>query len=736
MSPVVWIAMLGCVPVVLVIFQALPVRPAVVTAYLFGWLFLPVAAIDIPGLPDLTKESITNVAVLLGLLLRDPERFRATRLRWFDWPAILWCLCPAASVLANGLGAYDAMSFSLTQTIDWGLPYLIGRVALGDPEGVDVLARGLVVGGLIYVPFCLWEIRMAPTLHHMVYGFTPRTAWQTVVRYGGYRPVVFMQTGLAVGMWMVSATLLGIWLWSSGRLRQLGPWRFGPILLVLLATTILCKSTGALALMLAGLACLACLRLGRWPATILVLTLLFLPTFYAVSRSTGLWSGRSITWLAAALTNEERAASLEFRMDNEDVLAARALERPLLGWAGWGRNRVTSEDNLRIITDGYWIIILGVNGFIGLGLATLILLLPGLRLWWHHPVTTWGRPPVDAAASLVILLGLVMVDNLSNAMFNPIHVLAAGAVIGLRLPSTTRSPLVEAAAAAETYRDLVLDDRPTTTGAARLQHAEAIEAAGWELDQVIREAEQSETVADGGEALVLDLIQLDLELARDLRAHGLEAEAGERYRLALERGERLLERLATRAPHPAAHDPGQPSVPIWDPARPETIAAGWARGIALWERLEAIAPDLPEIRANRAEACNNLAWLLAFDTSLPIHDLDRAHDLATTAVSLGSDQASHWNTLALVQVRRGAWGPAALALDRAGRLIQGPSPFNLYVLAIVHAHQGEPSAARDAFQLADSLALRTQETSGDLLALRSEAAACLETPRAALTKPS
>ena len=58
-----------------------------------------------------------------------------------------------------------------------------------------------VLGGLIYVPLCLFEVRMSPQLHNMVYGFAQHSFGQTV-RGGGWRPMVFMQHGLAVGLFM------------------------------------------------------------------------------------------------------------------------------------------------------------------------------------------------------------------------------------------------------------------------------------------------------------------------------------------------------------------------------------------------------------------------------------------------------------------------------------------------------------------------------------------------------
>jgi len=96
---------------------------------------------------------------------------------------------------------YDGFSEIVRAFIGWGLPYLIGRVYFNDLESLQELAVGIFIGGLIYIPFCWFEVRFSPQLHKWVYGFRQHSFIQNV-RDGGYRPMVFMQHGLMVGMWM------------------------------------------------------------------------------------------------------------------------------------------------------------------------------------------------------------------------------------------------------------------------------------------------------------------------------------------------------------------------------------------------------------------------------------------------------------------------------------------------------------------------------------------------------
>ena len=71
----------------LLLFMLLPPRRAVLTAFLFAWLFLPMAGYRMPGiLPDYTKMSATIMGVMLGALIFDTNRLLSFRLRIWDLP--------------------------------------------------------------------------------------------------------------------------------------------------------------------------------------------------------------------------------------------------------------------------------------------------------------------------------------------------------------------------------------------------------------------------------------------------------------------------------------------------------------------------------------------------------------------------------------------------------------------------------------------------------------------------
>lgn len=426
-------ALLCWIPAVLLVFTVLPPRRAVMVSFLFAWLFLPPTGYAIPGFPDYTKVSATNVGVLFATAMFNLDRLLSFRPRLLDGPMLIWCVCPFATSLSNGLGAYDGLSAAVEHTITWGLPYLIGRLYLTDLRALRELAVLIFVGGLAYMPLCLWEIRMSPNLGHYVYGVAGSgIAYAAELGKWGSRPRVFMGTGLAVGMFMTAASLTGIWLWTTGSLKRL--WGFPTSLPVplLVLTTLGCKNLGALCLLFFGVAALFAVKWFRTRA--LVYLLIASPVLYMTVRATGRWSATPLVD-AAAIVHERRAASMQFRLDNEGLLVAKALMRPVFGWGKWGRARAYREDGRDIsVPDGLWVIALGTTGIIGLVAVTSALLLPVLVFLWRYPTRLWVHTAVAPSAALAVLVALYMIDNLFNAMFNPIYVISAGGLVCVAAP--------------------------------------------------------------------------------------------------------------------------------------------------------------------------------------------------------------------------------------------------------------------------------------------------------------
>jgi hypothetical protein len=435
------IALYGWIPVVAVLFATLRPSRAVIVAYVAGWMFLPVAGLEVFGFFDYTKTTAVPLVIFLGVLVFDAASLRRLRFTALDLPMAGFCVTPLFSSLANGLGWYDGLSAILYQTITWGLPYLCGRIYFSSREGLRQLALGVLAGGLIYVPLCLWEIRMSPQLHATLYGFQQHD-WTQTLRLGGYRPMVFMNHGLMVGLWMAAASLIGLALWTGTGARRVWGIPLSFAVPVLVATTVLCKSFGATVLVLA--AALVLLTMRTFRTSLPMALLVCVPSSYVFMRTMGAWSGAELTGLVSEV-NSERAGSLSYRLGAEELLRLKAAEKPVLGWGGWGRSFVPRfEDPLRsdtVITDSLWILVFGKYGAVGLVSLLLSLFVPVLALWRRCPPRLWASPGAALPWALALVLTLYAIDNLVNAMETPVYLLIAGGLCGLA-PARARSPRV------------------------------------------------------------------------------------------------------------------------------------------------------------------------------------------------------------------------------------------------------------------------------------------------------
>jgi len=429
MTILVPITLFGWVPCVLLLFMWLPPRRAVITAFMAGWLFLPAATFDLPGLPDYSKMTATCAGVLLATLVFDVETLLSFRPRWFDLPMFVFCFSPFVTNDVEGIDMWDSMSWSVYQIITWGMPYFIGRVYFSDAEALKELAVGFVIGAIVYIPICWIEIRLSPILSNLIYGIGGGFSG---TRLGGWRPQGLMASGLMLGMWMTSASLLAIWMWYTGALKRMGKWGAGWPVLALFVTTVFCKSTGALVLMLSGLGCLFVIKkLGRATPILLMCAPAIV---YPAIRAGGYWDGMQMVQIAESTVGRERAQSLEFRLQNEDILTTKALQRYWWGWGRFGRSRVLNEWGKDIsVTDGEWVIALGTSGVVGLAAVTMIYLLPVMRLWWRLKGPLWSDPSFAAASAFAVMLTLYSIDNILNAMLNPVITVVMGGLNGAAL---------------------------------------------------------------------------------------------------------------------------------------------------------------------------------------------------------------------------------------------------------------------------------------------------------------
>lgn len=426
----VYIALYGWLPLVMCLFAIFPPRRALLMGFIGGWLFLPCAIVKFTGVPEYSKMTAASFAGLLGTIIFNPRIILTFRPRWFDLPMLIMCITPFFTSVNNGLGYYDGGSAVMDKVVLWGLPYFLGRVYFPDWEALTELGIAIVIGGLLYCPLCWYEMRFSPQLHKTIYGYFQNDFVQTL-RMGGYRPMVFLQHGLAVAMWMNGAALIALWMWLSGTTKKLVGIPMLLLVPTLLGTSVMVRSLGGMLFLAAGLGTLLAIRFLRTP--IPLVGLILVAPVYMTLRASGYWNGDWALEKSAEVFGEERTKSFNVRVKAENMLAAKAMEQPWFGWGRWNRNRVVdARGNDATPIDGLWIITLGTCGVIGLMALTVVILLPPLLVWRRCPLKLWYHPGVAAAAAIAVLLVLHMIDNILNAMLDPAFTLALGGLAGVQ----------------------------------------------------------------------------------------------------------------------------------------------------------------------------------------------------------------------------------------------------------------------------------------------------------------
>jgi hypothetical protein len=433
-NPLVPLVMFGWLPLVLFLFSQYPAQRALLTSFIIAWLVLPQASLALPFIPDYSRINATCYGVLIATLVFDISRFSTLRLSWIDIPMIVWCCCPFLTSIDNDLGWYDGSIMLLDQTWTWGLPYFLGRIYLNTFQALRNLAIAVFFGGLAYVPFCIIESRLSLSTHLLVYGFQhPSQSFLISLRFGGYRPSVFLESGLMLGVWLMSAAMMGIVLWRTKNL----PSHFRGIPTGILVGAVIFafaiqRATGAYLLFVFGL---LILFVARWARSAIMLWVLYgMIIFFLVYAVSGEFPRREIIDAMSQVFPPDRVQSVDFRFMNEELLGDHARKRIIFGWGGFGRNRLFDEYGKDItITDSLWIIVFGVNGLVGLISCFSALMVPTFCFVMRYPAKLWSNPVVAPAAALSVSVILYVFDCVLNAMVNPIFALTCGAIAGVTI---------------------------------------------------------------------------------------------------------------------------------------------------------------------------------------------------------------------------------------------------------------------------------------------------------------
>jgi hypothetical protein len=430
------------VVVCVVLFGRRPGPDAAVIALVGGWALLPTGrypasvfvepagtggsmhSLALPVDPLINKATTIGLGCLAGVLLFDWPAVRRLRPAWVDLPILAWCLVPFASALANGLPATEGLRQTRYLVLTWGVPYLLGRVFLTDPVALRRFPLALVLAGLLYLPLCLVEFVLGPFLYTTVYGPHP---YQLVgaERYLGSRPMVFLEGGNQLGMWIASAAVSAAWLWRAGRITAFAGLSAGAVTAALVSANFLFQSLTAVVVMLVSLAFLLVLgqkwsvRMGSRRAWMIALFLLGMvvcvaafglarrasdPGFRALVRGAFQSIGKeSFTWRLA-----------RYEEQFSETKMTKIAQRPILGWSRPDWSASADHTLHDPIGTGLWFHTLGRFGLLGLASSTAVLLWPVVRVLRRLPARSWRAP----AGSVLLLTALLLAINLADSLLN------------------------------------------------------------------------------------------------------------------------------------------------------------------------------------------------------------------------------------------------------------------------------------------------------------------------------
>lgn len=412
-----------------------PAKHAIFTATTLSILLLPSNfIIDPPLLPPLHRETITSLSLVVILFLLG-KKLRIDKSGIIIKLVIGYLGVALVSVHLNqspiivggkflpGLTYYDAFS-SFVQTLIWIIPFFLGRYFFNSVKDNENIFKILVILALIYSLPMLYEFRFSPQLHRIVYGYHAADFVQQV-RSGGFRSTVFVGHGLTLAFIIATCSIAAMAL-HKNKVR-IG--KFSPVMVIFYLSAILVLSKTWSALFYVALSAIFIYKFSpskqiKWGLLIAAFVLL-----YPVGKIMQIIPDKAII----STINEystDRGQSLEFRFENEEALLKRALEKPFVGWGGWGRNRIYSPSGKDIsVTDGTWIVQFGLFGGIGFLFFYAILITP---LYYAMKNIRYIQEPRDKVyfSALTLILAICLIDSVPNSGMGPMHLLLAGALLG------------------------------------------------------------------------------------------------------------------------------------------------------------------------------------------------------------------------------------------------------------------------------------------------------------------
>jgi hypothetical protein len=347
----------------------LPGYKAFTWSFLLALFFMPShlpSEFQIEGLPALDRETVVAYGMLPATLL-----FHMNQLRGgfrYDFLFLPLVLLAGYASLANGQALYDGMSASIDLLLRFVLIVLLVRIHFRSREHAVYFLRSLIAVAGLYAILLLWEWRMSPQAHVIVYGYFPHSFAQ-MMRGGFFRPIGFFGHGLDVGYLYALVVPVGLALHKS---RELGL----PTWLLLLCGLGLASSMSLGPILF----CAFCVLLVRRRShRTLGAGMAFLPFGLLAVCLLAVADQDNFAPLLELFNevSEERAESLSYRLNAFEYYMQNILNRPIFGHGGWGHGL-----NPSIATDSVLLLNLIVYGFAFVGI---------LYLWYYRSLRHLGQ---------------------------------------------------------------------------------------------------------------------------------------------------------------------------------------------------------------------------------------------------------------------------------------------------------------------------------------------------------
>ncbi|MCA9552800.1 MAG: hypothetical protein KC933_22390 [Myxococcales bacterium] len=450
--PAFAILVIAFIPVLAVVGMTLAksAEKAVVLIVFLVLMYAPVGAyIRLPSTPHIWKDNVAYIGIVLGAILNYPQYL--IRARPGSWPQSLIVVGMFAAVFTSltnsdsliygqqvivvipGLRINDGLFMAFTDVLEDLLPFFVGIAFIRSAESMRMMHRYVISMMLVYALLIFVELRMSPQVHQWIYGYRAHNQFLQTIRWGGWRPMVFMRHGLQLSLFNFQVLMMSVAMlrtkeepWVFGR-KDLASWKVVTGFLFVLL--VLDKSTGAIVYGLA-FAPLA-YKLSPKNLTRIAAFLAFMSLSYPIGRAYEIIPTAKVVNTIEDVFGAERAESMKFRFKNEDLLLEKASQRLWFGWGKYGRQFNYDYLGRQSTTpDGYWIIMLGARGIFG-HLSSFLMLLWPVFMAFTAMKKIQDKRDQAMIAIFALMIAVSVFDLIPNGMFNSYPNFLSGALVGV-----------------------------------------------------------------------------------------------------------------------------------------------------------------------------------------------------------------------------------------------------------------------------------------------------------------